>query len=130
MEILAKIKCKFCIFWLFKIIYIIYKTMFYKISNLICKNNKLNKTLAISIIGGYLSYKLYKYINRNDILEEEENSVESELRDFLSQSNEICKKCDSLNRNILNKDDLKCWNCDSILNEKDHPTTTVSQPST
>ena len=77
--------------------------MFYKISNLTCKNNKLNKTLAISIIGGYLSYKLYKYINRNDILEEEENSVESELRDFLSQSNEICKKCDSLNRNILNR---------------------------
>ena len=58
------------------------------------------------------------------------NPVESELRDFLSQDNQICKKCDSLNRNIMNNPKLKCWNCDELLNTQNHPTATLDEPLT
>ena len=86
---------------------------------------KLNKTILITFLGGYFSYKIYNLL-KNKYTPKEENSVESELREFLSENNEICKNCNSFNRNILKKSNLKCWNCDSILNEENHPTTTIN----
>ena len=95
--------------------------------------SKYNKKINYAIIGimftGYITVKTFKYLRYKYFSSEKkivENPVESELRDFLLKDNQVCSKCDSLNRNIMNNPDLKCWNCDSTLNQKDHPTITIN----
>ena len=91
--------------------------------------SKYNKKVSYAIIGimftGYLSNKAFNYL-RYKYYSLEKNQVESELRDFLSKDNQVCQECNSLNRNIINNPDLKCLNCDSILNQKDHPAITIN----
>ena len=90
--------------------------------------SRYNKKVSYSVIGmiviGCISIKVWKSF-RSKYSSSEKNTVQSELIDFLSKNNQVCNKCNSLNRNIMDNPDLRCWKCDSILYQKDHPTITA-----
>jgi len=45
------------------------------------------------------------------------NWVEEDFRNYLEKNNQICKKCNSYNRNIIDNPYLKCWKCDESIGQ-------------
>ena len=73
---------------------------------------------AVPIIVGVSSFLILTLSYRRiSIWLRTPNWVEEDFRKYLEKNNQICKKCNSYNRNIINNPDLKCWKCDEPIGQ-------------